>query len=142
MVERKSWSVTVPGQPPSVNHGYRIVKQFRRNGVPYRTIALTPEATAYKEYAYLIVKTAKPSGWKPGSCVRLRYHLYLARKQDADNSLKFLNDAIASALGVNDDAFLPCVAWKDIVPANEARVEVTIWNCKGGTDAHDIPRRP
>jgi Holliday junction resolvase RusA-like endonuclease len=118
--------VTIPGQPPSVNHGYRIVKQFRRNGVPYRTIALTPEVVAYKEYAYLIVKTSKPSRWEPGESIRLRYRLYLANRQDADNSLKFLNDAIASALRVNDDRFLPCVISKGVVPANEARVEVTI----------------
>lgn len=120
------FKVVVPGQPPSVNHGYRIVKQFRKNGVPYRTIALTPEVVAYKEYAYLITKTTKPSKWKPGTWVHLRYRLFLANRQDADNSLKFLNDAIASALGVNDDIFLPCVISKEIVPAKEARVEVTI----------------
>jgi Holliday junction resolvase RusA-like endonuclease len=121
-----SWSVIVPGQPPSVNHGYRIVKQFRRNGVPYRTIALTPEAVAYKEYAYLITKTTRPSKWKPKGWIHLRYRFFLANRQDADNSLKFLNDAIASALGVDDDIFLPCVISKEIVPANEARVEITI----------------
>jgi len=120
------FKVVVPGQPPSVNHGYRIVKQFRKNGVPYRTIALTPEVVAYKEYAYLITKTSKPSKWEPGEWIHLRYRLYLANRQDADNSLKFLNDAIASALNVNDDIFLPCVISKEIVPANQARAEVTI----------------
>ena len=123
---KTGWSVSVPGQPPSVNHGYRIVKQFRKGGVPFRTIALTPEVTAYKEYAYLIVKTTKPTGWKPGERIRLRYRLFLGNRQDADNSLKFLNDAIASALGVNDDIFLPCVISKEVVPAKEARVEITI----------------
>lgn len=122
-----SWTFTVPGQPPSVNHGYRIVKQFRKNGtIPFRTIALTPEAVAYKEYAMLIVRAAKPSGWIPEGQIRLSYRIYLASRQDADNSLKFLNDAIAAALNVNDDRFLPCVMSKEIVPAKDARVEVTI----------------
>ena len=121
-----SWKVTIPGQPPSVNHGYRIIQQFRRGKVPYKTIGLTPEVTAYKEYAYLITKTAKPSGWAPEGQIRIQYRLFLANRQDADNSLKFLNDAIASALNVNDDRFLPCVISKEIVPANKARVEVTI----------------
>lgn len=121
-----SWSVSIPGQPPSVNHMYRIVKQFRRNGVPYRTLAKTPEATAYQQAATLIVRTARPTGWKPGTTVRLRYRMYLAKNQDADNSLKALNDAIANALGIDDMAFLPCVISKEVVPANQARVEVTI----------------
>jgi len=105
---------------------YRIVKQFRRNGVPFRTLAKTPEATAYQEAATLIVRTAKPSGWKPGEVVRLRYRMYLKRRQDADNSLKALNDAIAAALHIDDMVFLPCVISKEIVPASEARVEIDI----------------
>ena len=128
MNRSKGWSATIPGQPPSVNHGYRIVRQFRSNGVPFRTIALTPEAVSYKTYAALIVKSARPSGWKPGPSIRVQYRLYLANRQDADNSLKFLNDAIAAALNVNDDIFLPCVISKRLVPPKEARVEVTIIN--------------
>lgn len=121
----KGWSVSIPGQPPSVNHAYRIVTQ-RRGGHPYKALAKTPEVIAYQTAARLIVKAAKPSGWEPGKWIRLRYRLYLATRQDADNSLKILNDAIAKALNVNDDRFLPCVLSKETVPSNRARVEVTI----------------
>ena len=131
------WPVTIPGQPPSVNHGYHIVRQFRRGGTPYRTIALTPEVANYKTYASLIVKSARPSGWKPGSSIRIQYRLFLGNRQDADNSLKFLNDAIAAALGVNDDIFLPCVISKSLVPAKEARVEVIISNNRREPHAKD-----
>lgn len=119
------WKVTIPGQPPSTNHAYRIVTQ-RRGNAPYRTLAKTPEAVAYQQAARLIVRAAKPSGWQPDPQIRLRYRLFLAARQDADNSLKLLNDAIASALEVNDDRFLPCVLSKDVVKPKDARVEVTI----------------
>ena len=98
----------------------------RRGNVPFRTLAKTDEAIAYQQATRLLVGAAKPSGWQPGKQVRLVYRLYLARRQDADNSLKMLNDAVATALGINDDRFLPCVESKEIVPADEARVEVDI----------------
>lgn len=120
-----SWSVTIPGQPPSTNHAYKIVT-VRRGSVPFRTLAKTEEAVAYQTAARLIVAAAKPSGWTPAAQIRLTYRLFLASRQDADNSLKLLNDAIARALGVNDDRFLPCVESKEVVTAKLARVEVTI----------------
>jgi len=120
------WKVTIPGQPPSTNHAYRIVTQ-RRGSAPYRTLAKTPEAVAYQQAVRLIVRAAKPSWWYPEDQIRLRYRLYLANRQDADNSLKLLNDAIAAALDVNDDRFLPCVLSKEVVKAKDACVEVTIW---------------
>lgn len=94
-------------------------------GVPFRTLAKTDEAVTYQMAARLLVATARPSGWKPEAQVRLTYRLYLNHRQDADNSLKLLNDAIARALDINDDRFLPCVESKEIVKANP-RVEVTI----------------
>jgi Holliday junction resolvase RusA-like endonuclease len=121
-----NWTVTIPGQPPSTNHAYKIVTVRRgTGGVPFRTLAKTDEAVTYQMAARLLVATARPSGWKPEAQVRLIYRLYLSRKQDADNSLKLLNDAIARALDINDDRFLPCVESKEIVKANP-RVEVTI----------------
>lgn len=120
-----TWGVTIPGQPPSTNHAYRIVT-VRRGSVPFRTLAKTEEAVAYQMGARLLVAAAKPSGWQPAAQVRLIYRLYLSHRQDADNSLKLLNDAIAKALGVNDDRFLPCVESKEIVPPKLARVEVSI----------------
>lgn len=121
-----SWSVTVPGQPPSTNHAYRIVIQRRKGGYPFRTLAKTPEAIAYQTAARMIVKAAMPSGWVPPKEIRLRYRLYLSERQDADNSLKLLNDSIAKAMRVDDSRFLPCVISRELVPAKEARVEVEI----------------
>lgn len=120
------WSVTVPGNPPSTNHAYHIVQIRRSGGVPFRTLAKTDEAVTYQKYARLIVAAAKPSGWEPGPQIRLRYRLYLSGRQDADNSLKFLNDAIARAIGVNDWRFLPAVESKELVKPSEARVEIEI----------------
>jgi len=119
-----SWAVIIPGQPPSTNHAYNIVT-LRRGSVPFRTLAKTDEAVAYQTAAKLIVAAAKPSGWQPAAQIRLNYRIYLVHRQDADNSLKLLNDAIARALGVNDDRFLPSVESKEIVKSNP-RVEVTI----------------
>lgn len=121
-----SWTVVIPGQPPSTNHAYKIVTVKRgTGGIPFRTLAKTDEAISYQMAARLLVAAARPSGWRSAARVRLTYRLYLTHKQDADNSLKLLNDAIARALNINDDKFLPCVESKEIVKVNP-RVEVTI----------------
>jgi Holliday junction resolvase RusA-like endonuclease len=122
---RPSWTVTVPGVPPSTNHAYRIVVQ-KRGQVPYRTLAKTPEAVNYQSVATMLVRAAKPYGWKAGEQVRVGLRFYFPRRQDADNSMKILLDAVARALRVDDVCFLPCVLSKEIVPQKEARVEVTI----------------
>jgi Holliday junction resolvase RusA-like endonuclease len=74
-----------------------------------------------------IVQTARPSGWLPAHQVRLYYDFHLVRRADCDNLQKALNDAIAHALGVNDDIFLPCVRSKTM-KARHASVEVTVEN--------------
>jgi len=121
-----SWKVTIPGQPPSSNHAYKVVRIKRGGGVPFHTLAKTAEATAYQQGVRLIVAAAKPSGWRPEGQIRLRYRLFLDRDIDCDNVSKILNDAIARALDVNDKIFLPCYEHKETGHRKDARVEVEI----------------
>lgn len=109
------WRVTLPGPPPSVNHSYKIVKVPRRGGGGLVSrLAKADGIEAYQAGVTLIVRAARPSGWKPAAPLRLRYWFYLKRKVDCDNAMKALNDAVARALGVDDDSFLPCVVAKEL----------------------------
>lgn len=118
------FSFTIPGQPPSVNHLYKIATStatdkfgqtvYGSDGKPkrYRRMVKAEGVEAYQTAVGRIVQTARPRGWQPGNRVRLRYWFHLKRDMDCDNALKALNDAIARALGVNDKIFLPCVQEK------------------------------
>ena len=124
----QAWRVTLPGPPPSVNHSYRIVRVPRKGGEGMVSrLAKAEGVEAYQAGVSLIVRAARPSGWTPATRIRLRYWFYLKRKVDADNALKAMNDAIALALGIDDDGFLPCVVSKEM-GAKEPRVEVEISN--------------
>ncbi len=112
------WSVTIPGPIPSTNHiyGYREGRVYKKPGIEqFQTVV-----------AHL-VKLARPKGWEPATQIRLTYAFSLNRKTDADNLLKMLNDAIAQALGIDDDIFLPCVISK-VVTKGYSFVEVGIEN--------------
>ncbi len=119
-----TWRFTVQGQPPSVNHLYKVgvgeVKDrfgqtvYGADGNPkkFRRMVKTEGVEIYQEGVGWVVKAARPSDWVPGPRIRIRYWFHLKRDIDCDNALKALNDAIARALGVNDRAFLPCVVDK------------------------------
>lgn len=115
------WSYFVTGQPPSVNHLY----SRRRGGGIYK-------AEGVERYQTLVVyetKLARPKEWEPAPQIRIFYDFLLWRKADADNLKKALNDAIAIALGVNDDCFLDCTRSKvSGVKKAEAGVTVTVSN--------------
>jgi Holliday junction resolvase RusA-like endonuclease len=98
------FEVVIPGQPPSVNHMY---SRSRTGGV-YKS----PGVEAYQILVSHLVKLARPKGWEPRRWIRIEYDFLLHRHADCDNLQKALNDAIAGALGVNDDCFLPCVKSK------------------------------
>jgi len=95
---------TVEGQPPSVNHAYH----------PGRTKdgrLFVRKASGIENYQLLVTsacRQAKPSSWHASPQVRIKYAYYLKRDIDCDNAKKFINDAIAIALGVNDRTFLSC----------------------------------
>lgn len=118
------WSFIIPGPFPSVNHMYRPVLV---GGHP--RIAKVAGVENWQTAVSLIVKSARPSGWGSNGQIRLIYDFYLRHDADCDNLQKALNDAIASALGVNDACFLPCVRSKSLgAKANEVRVAITIQN--------------
>lgn len=123
-----SWTVTIPGQPPSTNHMYKIGRGFRRGGIAYPKMVKAEGVEEYQQTAAMLVRLARPSGWKwDGGLLRLSYRFHLIDNVDCDNLLKALNDAIADALDINDRWFLPCVeskTWGN--KGAQARVEVTI----------------
>jgi Holliday junction resolvase RusA-like endonuclease len=121
------FTFTVPGAPLSINATYKIV-QMRSGAGMTRRLAKTPEAVAWQLGIVYIVKTARPSGWIPGRRVRINMAFWMNRAgRDADNPQKALLDSIATALGVNDSTFLPCVVSNEVDKTNP-RVEVTIRN--------------
>jgi hypothetical protein len=122
-----SWTVTIPGHVPSGNHATKIGRGFRRGGIAYPKIVKTDEATAYQQMAAMLVRAARPSGWKwNGQQLIVEYRMYLDREADATNIIKTLEDAIFPALGINDKYALPRAMIKEIVRPGVCRVEVTI----------------
>lgn len=114
------FEVTIPGPFPSVNHmyGYRNGRVYKKAGVETFQVGVAR-----------LVQTARPSGWRPAARIRILYDFHLNRKADCDNLQKALNDAIAAALGVDDDCFLPCARSKETgVKAALANIVVTIIN--------------
>lgn len=104
-----TWSVTIPGAPPSVNHSYHPVKTRGGN----LRFAKHQSVVDYQTSAMLLVRSACPTGWSPPpGYFRIHYSFYLRRDIDCDNAMKALNDAIAAALAIDDKRFLPCVKWK------------------------------
>jgi hypothetical protein len=127
-----SWSVTLPGQPPTLNKLYQPVWRTANDGRRYMGVGKNEDAKRWHDDMQGPIRTACPSGWRPKAYVQLRIRLFLTHDIDADNVLKVLSDAIQTATGVNDRAFLPCVESKEVVPFKDARVEVTL---------EEIPRR-
>jgi Holliday junction resolvase RusA-like endonuclease len=122
-----SWKAVLRGQPPTVNHLYDVAWKYDRTGRRYKGKVKNKAAQKYHDDAVLVLRSAKPSRWEAEGQVRIYYHLYLCRPIDADNILKVVNDAIATAVGINDSRFLPCVQSKVTgLPLREARIEVEI----------------
>jgi Holliday junction resolvase RusA-like endonuclease len=116
-----SFTFVVYGQPPSTNHLYVRVRGR------WDKMAKAPGVEQYQNDVVLITRSARPSSFRPLGQIRLRYKFYLRTRIDADNALKALNDAIAKALDINDDRFLPCVEEKHVWKTEkDPRVEITI----------------
>lgn len=123
-----SWTVVIPGQPPSGNHAYKIGRGFRRGGIAYPKMVKTDEAEAYQRAASLVVRAARPRGWSAsaGAFIVCEYRFFLSRDVDCTNLIKVVEDAIFPALGIDDRWALPRAMSKQIVGRADARVEVTI----------------
>lgn len=121
------WTITIPGQPPSGNHAYRIGRGYRRGGIAYPKIIKTPEAEAYQVGVALLTRTARPKDWHWNDrFVICEYEFYLWDDLDCTNAIKIVEDGVFPALGINDTWALPRAMGKHLVSKAEARVEVTI----------------
>ena len=121
-----SWTVVIPGQPPSGNHANKIGRGFRRGGIAFPKIVKTPEAEAYQQAAALLVRLAAPRGWHHHDpYIICEYRFFLTRDADCTNLIKVVEDAIFPALDIDDKWALPRAMSKEIVKVNP-RVEVTI----------------
>lgn len=109
-----TFTFRIPTTPPSVNHMYKIVRQYGKGGKPYMTLAKEPEVEQYQMVAANIAKHARPDGWAPTGFITIRYRWYLKDDADCDNLQKALNDAMAKAWNINDRWFLPCTLEKTI----------------------------
>jgi hypothetical protein len=119
------WSFVVPGQPVSWNQGYEIgrVPRTGRGGrlrlgaegqvIEARTIVKTDLAKTYTTEVQLRAGNArKPRDWWDGGLVVVELYYYLGRDIDCDNVMKFVDDGIEAATGVNDRWFLTRAMWK------------------------------
>lgn len=120
------WRFDIPGQPPSWNASYKIVRQYRDGSVPFHTLAKKQGVIDYQQAAKLIIRSAMPSRWSPTGQVRVFYWLYLSRDMDCDNIMKAIHDSIQAATGVDDKRFLPCVVTKEVVQKSKAKVRVVV----------------
>ena len=120
------WTVTIFGQPPSVNDIYGIVWRYSSDGRRYKGIGKKDTATKYQNDAVLQFASSKPSHWRPAGFIRLTYRFYLANDADCDNLKKLLHDALQSATGINDTWFLTTDQFKTKVSKGQARVEIDI----------------
>jgi len=117
------FTFTVPGVVVGSNHGYHIV-----HVAGHCRIAKQPDVETWQIGVAYITRLARPSGWVAGRRVRIEYRVWFARAgRDADGILKFLLDAIAKGLGVNDSTFLFTCLSNEVDKTNP-RVEVTIRN--------------
>lgn len=103
-----SFRFTVPGQPPSVNHAYQVVKGGGRRIIKAKGVE------QYQLVAAHMARRAKPTDFQPTGMIRVTYDLHLAHDQDASNCLKSVEDGIAVGLEINDRYMLPCVRLKTI----------------------------
>ena len=109
-----SWQFTVPGQPPSVNHSYRIIRLRRRDGTSFQKLGKLPNIEQYQMIVKALAERAKPADWDPGpylpkqgvGLITINYWYYVKRDIDTDNTKKAINDALKWALGVDDKRFL------------------------------------
>lgn len=105
--------IDVPGQPPSRNHTYRIIRVKHRDGGSHQQLGKVPGVESYQLVVSTLTRRALGTASLPSmGPIRLRYWFYVNRDIDCDNAMKALNDAIAIGLGVDDKRFLPCVVEK------------------------------
>lgn len=127
----RKWSVTLPIVPPSWNASYKIGRHTRMTASGPRTysgLVKRPKRELWDAQMLPVVRSAKPSRWKPQGWVRIYWRVFLVRHVDMDNLQKAVNDVIEAATGVDDKWYLP-IFQEDPhvgVPKREARIELVI----------------
>lgn len=101
-----SFRFEVPGQPPSWNAAYRIVKMKGHMG-----LAKTSACEQYQWIASIIARRALPADfpWVKPQQLRVRYWFQLGHWVDGTNLIKILEDGVAHGLGIDDRYYLACV---------------------------------
>lgn len=117
--------VDLPGQPPSWNKTYRIIRLAAkdRNGQPvlrpdgslkkYSTMKKTAAVADYQTMAGFLINAAKPSDFKPEGSLYVLYEMFLTRNIDCDNVMKAIDDTLARCLEIDDNRFLPVAMLKE-----------------------------
>ena len=135
------FTVDLPGQPPSWNRTYRIVRlpAKDKHGQPvlgadgtqkkYSTMKKTEAVADYQTMAGYLINTAKPSAFKPEGLIYVLYELFLGRDVDCDNVMKAIDDTLARCLEVNDNRFLP-VAMSKETGVKDPHVKLTVLDHK------------
>lgn len=133
-----AWTVTLPGEPPSVNSSYKPGKRTgtRADGstYTYATIVKRERVAEWQMQMVMVVRSARPSNWRPPfqAVVEIRY--WFGKDRDADNPQKAILDVLASATGVNDMAFLPRVMAKHLgAHPRDRRTELVIYEVSHAT---------
>jgi len=118
------WGFVVEGQPVSWNQGYEPGRRPRtgrwgrlrlgENGetIQRSTIVKTDKANAYTDLVMVRCRGKMPYRWKPTGYVVVELYYFLGRDIDCDNVMKFVDDAIQSATGVDDRWLLPRAMYK------------------------------
>lgn len=126
-----TWTVTIEGNPPSINDTYAVVHHppfcpTCRRGIP--RIGKKPHVSTWQDAVAWSVKAARPKGWEPARRTRIEIAWWAERAgRDADGPLKALLDGIKVGLGCDDKGFLPSIRSMEKDAANP-RTEVWISN--------------
>lgn len=137
--------------PPTVNNAYVNRNPKKEDGAEWfkwagsdkkkksgaRGRALSTEARDYKAKAKQIVTAAMNyTQWEPSpkSDIILIMRLYFkqVRHRDVSNCIKLLEDAVATAIGVDDRWVVMPLAIRAGVDKHDPRVELTIYSIPNG----------
>jgi Holliday junction resolvase RusA-like endonuclease len=116
------WSVTIPGNPPTLNSTYKVVTIAGHSRLAKHSAVAT-----WQDTVAWLTRAAVPKDWSASRRVRVEITWWTARTHDADAGLKALLDGLAVGLGINDRCFLPTVVSNEVDAANP-RTEVMIRN--------------
>ncbi len=120
------WGFTYAGNPPTLNATYKIVDFGLRCRVcgrgPKSGLKKAEGVERWQQDMAWLVKTARPSGWAPGRRTVIEVEWYTLRKHDGDAGNKALQDALAHALGCNDEGFLIRVMANEVDKASPRTV--------------------